>query len=540
MKKMFSVSKLFLLVVLCFTLFTPSALALEFKDVKATDPAHKAISNLSDRKIIGGFTDGTFRPDQSVTRGQASKFIAETLGLGNSKPAKAKFKDVPVNHQFAAYIHALSDKGIIGGYTDGTFRPNDTITRAQVSKMLVTGFAVKMKANPTLPYKDVNASIWYAANVKALYSHGVLLTTNKTTLSPNTLVTRRDMAKYIYDTEVAVKGHIESDAEVLKKIRDQVSKIKIEPIVGNFIPYPKLDIPDDVNYQWNLYFPGHYEYHSTATSKGIYLDHSVPTNIKLTANLQFSASRGNTADSINIPIIINKKDTSASMDSIADLSGLSKEIVFSFISNQEFESIDISKFSFHTNNETVESVKFDTYTESDSREPGTFEWGTNIGETPYSTQVTIYLTNEDFKSISSLKEFGNPNFKLSESDYIYAEEGFVEGALPSASQVFYKKPVKIILENEKSISPLGYVGFKAKHGGRMIADNLDFTRESPWIEVPDYLDRVTFLNVPAGTYLWNQLPKQPTDRQQEIKFNGTTPDVIYLKDGDWTTVGTLK
>jgi S-layer family protein len=88
------------------------------------------------RGIIDGYADGTFRPENPVTRGQTTKMLVMARGWGLQYPQSATFPDVPPTHWAFPYVETAVRKGIAGGYADGTFRPNALITRAQLSKML--------------------------------------------------------------------------------------------------------------------------------------------------------------------------------------------------------------------------------------------------------------------------------------------------------------------------------------------------------------------------------------------------------------------
>src|SRR5262249_17291776 len=104
---------------------------------------------LACRGIISGYADGTFRPYATVTRGQASKMIANAAGLADPIPSTQQtFEDVPYTQPFWLFIERLGGPGYISGYTCGGagepcvppgnrpyFRPNASITRGQIAKV---------------------------------------------------------------------------------------------------------------------------------------------------------------------------------------------------------------------------------------------------------------------------------------------------------------------------------------------------------------------------------------------------------------------
>jgi hypothetical protein len=90
---------------------------------------------------MGGYSDGTFRPDSNATRGQIAKIVANAAGIQDPiPPNRQTYTDVPPSHPFWVYIERLSGRGIIGGYSDGTFRPNNNATRAQTAKIAANTF----------------------------------------------------------------------------------------------------------------------------------------------------------------------------------------------------------------------------------------------------------------------------------------------------------------------------------------------------------------------------------------------------------------
>ena len=137
MKKFLS---LVLALVMTMSLVTVSAGAVDFTDDSDID-YKEAVDVISALGIVDGYSDGSFRPDGSLTRGAAAKIICNLI-LGPTTASAlsattAPFKDVPVTNTFAGYITYCAQQGIIGGYGDGTFRPSGTLTGNAFMKMLL-------------------------------------------------------------------------------------------------------------------------------------------------------------------------------------------------------------------------------------------------------------------------------------------------------------------------------------------------------------------------------------------------------------------
>lgn len=113
-----------------------------FTDVTANHPYAEAISTLTAAGIVVGFGDGTFKPDATVTRGQAAKMIAGTLKLDTVNVQNPNFKDVKITDHFYGPISALVATGFVKGFADDTFRTTEKITHAQLASILTNVSAV--------------------------------------------------------------------------------------------------------------------------------------------------------------------------------------------------------------------------------------------------------------------------------------------------------------------------------------------------------------------------------------------------------------
>ncbi|WP_158738015.1 S-layer homology domain-containing protein [Alteribacillus sp. YIM 98480] len=92
---------------------TPKAEAANFTDVSDDFWAKDSIEYLAKREIINGYSDGSFKPNQDITRSQAAAMIVRALDLDTSGRPHADFSDVSDNHPNDRVINAVSDEGII-------------------------------------------------------------------------------------------------------------------------------------------------------------------------------------------------------------------------------------------------------------------------------------------------------------------------------------------------------------------------------------------------------------------------------------------
>ena len=143
MKKFLS---LVLALVMTMSLVTVSAGAKDFTDSSKINYA-EAVDVMSAVKVIDGYTDGSFNPSATLTRGAAAKIICNLI-LGPTTAGAlvadaAPYKDVPTNHTFAGYIAYCQKEGIISGYADGTFKPANSLTGYAFMKMLLGALGYK-------------------------------------------------------------------------------------------------------------------------------------------------------------------------------------------------------------------------------------------------------------------------------------------------------------------------------------------------------------------------------------------------------------
>ena len=137
MKKFLS---LVLALVMTMSLVTVSAGAKDFTDSSKIN-YKEAVDVMSAVKVIDGYSEGDFRPSNTLTRGAAAKIICNLI-LGPTTASAlvadtAPYSDVPTTNTFAGYIAYCAKEGIISGYADGTFRPANTLSGYAFMKMLL-------------------------------------------------------------------------------------------------------------------------------------------------------------------------------------------------------------------------------------------------------------------------------------------------------------------------------------------------------------------------------------------------------------------
>ena len=136
MKSKKTVAKM-LLVAFVFSLVLPASVFAADAKTAADLNGHWAqttIQQWMDKGMIGGYEDGTFRPDQSITRAEFIKLVNKAIGA--DKAGVVNFTDVSADDWFYGELQLAMGAGYVGGFEDGTFRPNDTVTRAQAAAFI--------------------------------------------------------------------------------------------------------------------------------------------------------------------------------------------------------------------------------------------------------------------------------------------------------------------------------------------------------------------------------------------------------------------
>ncbi len=194
-------------------LFSGNANAV-FTDVSSNNPYYDAITSLQDNGIIEGYEDGSYRPDQQVNRAEALKIIL--LGSDVLVPEIQKqdiFPDVLYGTWYAKFAAKAKNLSIISGDSNtGMFRPGDTINLAEILKILLRTNKITTSEPDSNPYADVPADAWFAPYFDYASSISLLPQNSDENVSPATLITRGLMAQLMYQLKIRPEGYSEGEA----------------------------------------------------------------------------------------------------------------------------------------------------------------------------------------------------------------------------------------------------------------------------------------------------------------------------------------
>lgn len=167
-----------------------------FKDVLDSHPQSEAINSVLQQKIIRGYPDQTFRPENHINRAEFAKIIIESsfapAEIRECSAENLTLKDVSADSWYAPYACVALDHGILSGYPDQTFRPEQNINLAETSKILARTFFPQTAQNYPLP----DSLNWYQDFIDLLQNRNIL--TSEKSVFPQSYITRGDMAEYIW------------------------------------------------------------------------------------------------------------------------------------------------------------------------------------------------------------------------------------------------------------------------------------------------------------------------------------------------------
>lgn len=199
MKKFFRLGLFVSLLVTSLSLNFATVYAAAFSDVSDTHPNFQAIEFLKQFKVVNGYSDGTFRPDNKVNRSEALKMILLAGGVEIKSADESTFKDVSKGVWFYDFVQTAVNKQIVSGYKDGSFKPDKPVNLAEALKMTFMSYNIsKLPSNFENPYADVSKDAWFAAYASFTASKNITQPQDDGFLHPEKEITRAELAEILY------------------------------------------------------------------------------------------------------------------------------------------------------------------------------------------------------------------------------------------------------------------------------------------------------------------------------------------------------
>ncbi|MFS1511174.1 DUF4073 domain-containing protein [Chengkuizengella sp. SCS-71B] len=164
------------------------------------------IEKLSSKYIINGISDTKFAPNEVTTRAQLAAMLVRSLDLKSNKDYSSIFTDVEGTEWFVNELNAAVEAGIVKGYNDNTFKPNDLITREQAAAMIYRAMALvqfdESKLNQSLIAKDkfsdyAEISKWAIEELEVMTQTGIIGGKTENMIAPSANATRAEVAVMI-------------------------------------------------------------------------------------------------------------------------------------------------------------------------------------------------------------------------------------------------------------------------------------------------------------------------------------------------------
>lgn len=226
-----------LAVVLSFMLVFTTVGAASYTDVAADAKYGEAVNVLSSLNILKGYEDGTFKPDGDITRAEFAAVVCRLLGLeetANGAKGQQVFNDVPGDHWASGYVALASQQGIVNGYGDGNFGPEDKVLYEQAIKMVVAALGYT-------PMADVNGGYPGGYQIVAA-QRGILANVNGGTTG--VAATRAIVAQMSYNAlEVPIMGQTSFGTDISFEATDSLllNKLNVVKFEGTIEQTPASD-----------------------------------------------------------------------------------------------------------------------------------------------------------------------------------------------------------------------------------------------------------------------------------------------------------
>ncbi len=189
MKKTIRIISVLIILSLFTSILPLCTFAASFKDVKGTEYYATSASVLADKGILSGYTDGTFGADKYITRAEMATLICRMLGQKSIAKATTSFSDVKREHWASGFIKYAADNGIINGDGNGKFRPEDYVKYEEAIKLAVCAIDYDRCLMPS-PFD------WSAHYIEIAKANGI---TNNLRGSKGSNATRGDVAVMVYN-----------------------------------------------------------------------------------------------------------------------------------------------------------------------------------------------------------------------------------------------------------------------------------------------------------------------------------------------------
>ena len=166
---------------------------LKYTDVAADYWAFPTIERLNTLGLIKGYVDGTFKPTNQITRGEAAMILSREMRVDVKEVIK--YDDVATNYYAYDAIQEVAAAGIITGRVAGKFDPNSPLSRAEMAAIMDRMY--KLTGTTTMSFSDVKANHWAHDSIMRLYKNELVTGYTDGTFKPDNFITRAEFANIL-------------------------------------------------------------------------------------------------------------------------------------------------------------------------------------------------------------------------------------------------------------------------------------------------------------------------------------------------------
>ncbi|MEJ6949720.1 S-layer homology domain-containing protein [Natronospora cellulosivora (SeqCode)] len=219
---------LFIFILILFTIFSSFTYASGARDI-SNHWAQDYILNLLSNDIMSSYDDGNFKPNQAITRGEFSIALARHMNLVANYNT---FFDDLVNYPEFERINALVENEIINGYPDDTFRPDQTITRAEMVAVIIRSLGVNnddatINLRNNESFSDVPDNHWASNDIKIAEQLNLVSGDENSNFNPTDTLTRAETAKVISQL-----SRLKSDTGYITDVYPSSNKVSVNSLNG--------------------------------------------------------------------------------------------------------------------------------------------------------------------------------------------------------------------------------------------------------------------------------------------------------------------
>lgn len=175
-----------------------------FADVPDGHWAKMPIENDATVGLVQGYPDGNFKPERPLSRAELATLLVRAKGIKLPEGrARQAFKDVNPDFWAAKYIEVAQREGLVKGYPDRTFRPNNKINKVEGIALMARFDQLKLAQVDAKPYWDIPTNHWGAKYVQAAKENGMLKFIDRNRLRPKEALARSESVEMLSKTSLA-------------------------------------------------------------------------------------------------------------------------------------------------------------------------------------------------------------------------------------------------------------------------------------------------------------------------------------------------